>query len=51
MSKDRSDDEEVYGPPNGDHILPDSPTLPRKASHKGLEGFEAAQKRDSELKI
>jgi hypothetical protein len=51
MSKDKSDDEEVYGPPNGAHILPDSPNLPRKASHKGLEGFEAAQKGDSKLSI
>ena len=51
MSKDRSDDEEVYGPPNGDHILPDSPNLPRKASHKGLEGFEAAQRDGPELDV
>ena len=51
MSKDKSDDEEVYGPPTGDHVLPDSPNFPRKSSHKGLEGFEAAQREDSKLSI
>ena len=43
MSKDKSDDEEVYGPPTGGHVLPDENIAQlRKQNHKGLEGFETS---------
>lgn len=43
MSKDKSDDDEVYGPPTGDNILPDNPIIPKRPYHKGLAGFEQSQ--------
>ena len=33
MSKDKIEEDEVYGPPNDDHILPDNFKVPVKASN------------------